>query len=117
MATTVLSDKGHFAGLHDYDDPTYKLEVDCPIIVHTLVSAGVHINRYAIRDFLNTPLPHSDLKLRWLHVPVNNMDWVDVSVCTFILPTRSKLTARNNHRRVFANGIPAPPDWTINPGC
>ena len=48
-------------------------------IVHTLVDGGVHISRYPFHDFLQTELPHPEHSLRWLHVPVNNMGWVEVN--------------------------------------
>ncbi|KAK3311667.1 uncharacterized protein B0T15DRAFT_508207 [Chaetomium strumarium] len=78
MATTVLTDEGHFAGLGT-DDRGCVFEMDCPIIVHTLVGADTDIVRYPVREFLETALPDSGFKLRWLHIPVNNMDWVENS--------------------------------------
>jgi hypothetical protein len=48
-------------------------------IAHTLVDGEEHIDPYPFDEFLKTELPHPKHSLRWLHVPVNNMSWVEVS--------------------------------------
>jgi hypothetical protein len=54
---------------------------DFPIIVHTL-SDNVRIDHFTITTFISpdfnidSSLP-GDCKLRWLHIPANNMLWVE----------------------------------------
>jgi hypothetical protein len=51
---------------------------DFPIIVHTLVNGLVHIDLYPINNLDGAELPYSEShSLRWLHVPANNMQWVE----------------------------------------
>lgn len=67
--------RSHLEG--DSNAPEYPR--DFPIIIHTLVDGLVHIDVYPVNKFDRAELPYAGShSLRWLHVPVNNMRWVEV---------------------------------------
>ncbi|KAK1752471.1 WD40 repeat-like protein [Echria macrotheca] len=76
MPSPLLSEKRHFGS------PDQGYSRDFPIIVHTLVEGGVHRDLYLVNTFLDTALPHDNVKLRWLHVPGHSEREVEV-VATF----------------------------------
>jgi hypothetical protein len=67
--------RSHLEG--DTNAPEYPR--DFPIFVHTPVDGDVYIDLYPVNKFDRTSLPYSEShSLRWLHVPANNMEWVEV---------------------------------------
>ncbi len=64
-----------------------KYPDDCPITVHTFTNHNrPSIEQYSWKEFRSSGFQLSgEARMRWVHVPVNQMAWVEVTDSSFLL--------------------------------